>query len=231
MPDTLLSPTACNFIAPSAFNANYDIVWSFQYSLCGNTNTSGGFTTFLVDSTVPQLTGGGIGRSLGYGPSTNFTNTTNISGISGAVLGIAFDSTGLFATSGYGFSNGVLNPSANSISFRTGYNHLSTFVLSALSTNVLILTSAETYNTLRFQLTNIGRTINVDYLDTKMNYNRLVSVDTNIVVSTNTSYKIGISYASPVSGSVNKSVLNIKNLHVHGTQNVPTTTELSFTPL
>ena len=64
-----------------------------------------------------------------------------------------------------------------------------------------------------------------------MNYNRLVSVDTNIVVSTNTSYKIGISYASPVSGSVNKAVLNIKNLHVHGTQNVPTTTELSFTPL
>lgn len=231
MPDTLLSPTACNFIAPSAFNANYDIVWSFQYSLCGNTNTSGGFTTFLVDSNVPMLTGGGIGRSLGYGPSTNFTNTTNISGVSGAVLGIAFDSTGLFATSGYGFTNGLPSPSANSISLRTGFNHLSTFVLSSITTEVSILTSIEKYNTLRFQLTNIGRTINVDYIDEKMNYKRLVSADTNITVSNTTTYKVGISYASPVSGLANKAVLNIKNLHVHGTQNVPTTTELPFTLL
>jgi hypothetical protein len=108
MPETITNPTACNFACTSAFNANYDIVWSFQYSLCGQSNASAGFTTFLWDSTSSILTGGGIGRALGYGPSTNYTGYSNISGVSGAALGVAFDTSGLFATTDNGFTTCLL---------------------------------------------------------------------------------------------------------------------------
>jgi hypothetical protein len=237
MPDTLNSPTVSNLASLCGFNPNYDIVWSFQYSLCGNSNASAGFTTFLFSKkTASTVVGGGIGRALGVGPSTNFTNTTNISGISGHSLSIAFDTTGLYATSGYGFTTNM-TPSANSLVIRVdngvtmpsmSFHLLSAFSLSALYTNFTLLTSIEVYNTLRFTLTNCAQTLKIDIL-ANGEYVNLAEVATykTIYNSPSARYCIGISYASPVSGNAPKAVFRIKDFHVQGTDKNTDTTSLT----
>lgn len=221
MADTLLNPIAGNFASLCAFNANYDIVWSFQYSLCGQSNASAGFVTFLTEN--PTLTGGGIGRALGCGPSSNYTNTSNVSGVSGHQLSIAFDTTGLYSTSGYGFTTNATS-SANSLVIRKGntFTLLSAFQLSGLDTKFTLLSTSTVYNTLRFTLTNSAQILKIDVLrDTE--YVNLVEVKTfnTIYNSLSTKYFIGVSYATPVSGNSNKAVLKIKDFHIHGTTQVP----------
>lgn len=226
MADTLLNPIACNFASLCSFNANYDIVWSFQYSLCGQSNASAGFVTFLSENTT--LTGGGIGRALGCGPSTNFTNTSNVSGVSGHQLSVAFDTTGLYSTSGYGFSTNR-SASANSLIVRKGstFNLLSAIPLSALNTNFTLLTTTEIYNTLRFTLTNSAQVLKIDLLKDN-EYINLTNISTynTIYNALSTKYFIGISYATPVSGNSVKARLKIKDFHIHGTTQTPTITAI-----
>ena len=92
------SAAAASIAIAQAFNAYQDVAWSLQYSLCGSVDAQAGFCAFLYDA--PALTNGGIGKSLGFAPSQDYTSFTNISGVSGAIIGIGFDSTGLFAASG-----------------------------------------------------------------------------------------------------------------------------------
>jgi len=224
MADTLLNPIACNFASLCAFNANYDIVWSFQYSLCGQSNASAGFVTFLTEN--PTLTGGGIGRALGCGPSSNFTNTSNVSGVSGHQLSIAFDTTGLYSTSGHGFTTNK-TASANSLIIRKGntFTLLSAFQLSGLDTNFTLLSTSTVYNTLRFTLTNSAQILKIDLLKNN-EYVNLINVDTSNTIYNvlSTKYFIGVSYATPVSGNSNKAVLKIKDFHIQGTTQTPTIT-------
>ena len=224
MADTLLNPIAGNFASLCAFNANYDIVWSFQYSLCGQSNASAGFVTFLTENST--LTGGGIGRALGCGPSSNYTNTSNVSGVSGHQLSIAFDTTGLYSTSGHGFTTNNA-ASANSLIIRKGntFTLLSAFQLSGLDTNFTLLSTSTVYNTLRFTLTNSAQILKIDVLR-DAEYVNLVEVSTyNTIYNVlSTKYFIGVSYATPVSGNSNKAVLKIKDFHIQGTTQTPTIT-------
>jgi len=224
MADTLLNPIACNFASLCAFNANYDIVWSFQYSLCGQSNASAGFVTFLTEN--PTLTGGGIGRALGCGPSSDFTNTSNVSGVSGHQLSIAFDTTGLYSTSGHGFTTNK-TASANSLIIRKGntFTLLSAFQLSGLDTNFTLLSTSTVYNTLRFTLTNSAQILKIDLLKNN-EYVNLINVNTSNTIYNvlSTKYFIGVSYATPVSGNSNKAVLKIKDFHIQGTTQTPTIT-------
>jgi len=224
MADTLLNPIACNFASLCAFNANYDIVWSFQYSLCGQSNASAGFVTFLTENLT--LTGGGIGRALGCGPSSNFTNTSNVSGVSGHQLSIAFDTTGLYSTSGHGFTTNK-SASANSLIIRKGntFTLLSAFQLSGLDTNFTLLSTSTVYNTLRFTLTNSAQILKIDLLKNN-EYVNLINVNTSNTIYNvlSTKYFIGVSYATPVSGNSNKAVLKIKDFHIQGTTQTPTIT-------
>lgn len=224
MADTLLNPIAGNFASLCAFNANYDIVWSFQYSLCGQSNASAGFVTFLTENST--LTGGGIGRALGCGPSSDFTNTSNVSGVSGHQLSIAFDTTGLYSTSGHGFTTNNA-ASANSLIIRKGntFTLLSAFQLSGLDTNFTLLSTSTVYNTLRFTLTNSAQILKIDVLR-DAEYVNLVEVSTyNTIYNVlSTKYFIGVSYATPVSGNSNKAVLKIKDFHIHGTTQIPAIT-------
>jgi hypothetical protein len=69
MPDDIItSPySSANSISNVNYlNANYDIVWSFEFALSGNAGDQGSFTTFLYDNNT--LTGGGASLGGGYAP-------------------------------------------------------------------------------------------------------------------------------------------------------------------
>lgn len=236
--------TACNFALTSAFNAKYDITWSFQFSLCGVPGSTGGFTTFLYDANTPVLTGGGIRSGLAYGPyiitdnlliapsdkdklsiaAPAFNGFIRVSdgdntgeayqgGLSGAVLGVGFDSTGLFGTQQRGFVTGLSAALHNSYSIRssTNYTHINTY---AAPFN--ILETYETFRTLRFNLTNLGQTLNIHMYDyPTRTYNLISSTSTGLLFTEDTMCKIGLSFATPVSAS-NKSNFKIKDFHYQG---------------
>lgn len=237
--------TACNFALMSAFNALHDITWSFQYSLCGPPNSTGGFTTFLYDATTPMLTGGGVRSGLCYGPyvvtddllisptqedkvsladpdfngyviiSTGVNNFIIQNGLSGAIMGVGFDSTGLFAARKRGMLSGLTEALHNSITLRSGDE----FVFqNAIQPDFNILENTEVYRTLRFNLTDLGQTLRVHMKNISTGkYDLLTSFDTGLLFTDNKMCKIGVSFASPVSASY-KACLKIKDFHYHGTQ-------------
>lgn len=236
--------TACNFALTSTFNAKYDITWSFQYSLCGVQGSTGGFTTFLYAADTPQLTGGGIRSGLAYGPyvvtdnlliapseedklsiaAPAFNGYIRVSdgdnsaesyqdGLSGAILGVGFDSTGLFGSKKRGFLTGLTTPVHNSYTVRStaNYTHVSTY-----AAPFKILETAEMFRTLRFNLTNLGQTLNVHMYDyPTRTYNLMSSTDTGLLFVEDTMCKIGVSFATPVSASY-KSNFKLKDFHFQG---------------
>lgn len=236
--------TACNFALMSAFNALHDITWSFQYSLCGPPNSTGGFTTFLYDASTPLLTGGGVRSGLCYGPyvvtddllisptsedkvsiakpefdgyviiSTNVNEYIFQPGLSGAVVGVGFDSTGLFATRKRGFLTGELSATPNTISVRSKQD----FVYQGSCVSPFnVLENTEVYRTLRINLTDLGQTINIHLKNTSTGkYDLVNSFDTGLLFTDNKMCKIGFSFASPVGVSY-KACLKLKDFHYHGT--------------
>lgn len=237
--------TACNFALMSTFNAKHDITWSFQYSLCGPPGSTGGFVSFLYDAETPVLTGGGVRSGLCYGPyiitenllisptavdkvsiatpsfggyiiiSNGTVPTFFQNGLSGAMIGAGFDSTGLFAARQRGFLSGLTNALPNSVTVRTG----SDFVYQdSVVPNFNILNTTETYRTLRFNLTDLGQTLNIHTKNPiTQKYDLIGSFDTNMLFVEDKMCKIGLSFATPVSASY-KSVLKIKDFHYHATQ-------------
>ncbi len=218
--------TVCNSIGHNiAYNANYDIVWSFDYSLSGTNGSQGSFTTFLFDGGV-SLTGGGPGAGGGFYKAGNYLsggNPVDVQSLSGAILGINFDTTGLFATSGSAAS-GLLVPIPNSLSIRygqTNFEYLTSVSLTSLYTDFKFLLSSQEFNRLRFRLTDVGQTLKVDYSNTN-SFVEIASIPINLSINNNTAYKIGISYTSPISGSNAKpAIFSIKNFHVEGKTDIP----------
>lgn len=201
-----MSAIACNFALLSVFDAKHDVTWSFQYSLCGPPEATGGFTTFLFDGETTTLAGGGISTGLAYGPSTT-------SGVVDAIMGIGFDSTGLFATTGVGYSTGVDQPSANTATLRTGTGF---DYQGSISLPFDVVDSIEVFKTLRFNLTDVGQTLRVHlYDDDAKTYNLIGSLSTGYVYTTDKPVRIGVSVATPVSGDAG-CVFKIKDLHHQG---------------
>ena len=214
---TINLPKAFNILHPTAFNINYDIVWSFTYVIQSSAYDSGfpascGFTTFLIDSDTPTLTGGGIGEGLGYGPSTNYTGFSNISGVSGAMIAVGFDNLGVFGLSGQCYNTGYTTLTSNTITFRSNYNYLSTF-----SCGFNLISSA---NTLRFNLTDAGQSIEV-YRLINNHFYQIAKCDTFFNVTSTKKCKIGISFASPTSSNAVSAAFMFKDFHVHGNPNTP----------
>ena len=101
-----------------------DIVITFEYSCYGSQVSGGeGFCLSFVDSFLSPLTGGGPGPSLGYSKLDVYREDDNLlsralfTGIPFGVLGIGFDLTGSFSTSGYGL-HGFANPIPNTVGVR-----------------------------------------------------------------------------------------------------------------
>jgi hypothetical protein len=193
-----MDDTAANFCINDNFNANYDITWSFQYSVSGNIGATGGFCTFLFNN--PTLGGGGRYTGLGYAPYLN------MNGVSGAVLGIMIDSN-------------------NNIEIKQGstFNTISTFPLfSQLSP---LVKQVENYYAIRFNLTNLGKTLNIAVKKNNvLDYINVKSVNINLPITYDTFYKIGFSYASPLSFNGKKMSFKLKDIQIQGNKNIPTTT-------
>jgi hypothetical protein len=194
----------CNTIAHDvAYNANYDIIWSFDYSLSGNNTSQGSFTTFLFDG-LSSFGGGAPGPGGAYysaGEYLSGGNTLIIPSLSGAILGINFDTTGLFSLSSPTV-NGVTTTIPNSLSIRygqTNFDYLTSISLTSLYTDFDLLLSAQEYNRLRFRLTDIGQTLKVDYKISN-NFTEILTIPVNLNITDFTTYKVGIGYTSPVSG-------------------------------
>lgn len=256
-----------------AFNANYDIIWSFKFSLCGSSlQSQGAFCTFLKQSST-NLQAGLTGIYLGYVDGFDYdtlncidtenciclnteTNTltsginddeilleqevgppgdSNTRGMSGGLIGIAFDTTGTFALSTSfvdcnivpGIMGSQIIP--NSLIIRgpaPDCDVLYNVSLASLSTNFTLLTTNETYCWLRFRIGDFFKSLTIDYrYNDDTQYTQLTSLPISIPIENTTFVNVGMSYSTPMtSSSTNEAILRIKNFHVEGTNAYPNIT-------
>jgi hypothetical protein len=195
--------TGMNFTCISAFDISKDIIWSFSYKI---ENNPGGFTTFL--NFLSSQNTGGIKYGLGYGPFLSGTDIYN--GAAANFLAMGFDTTGYFGISGKGFSTGLSTPIFNSLTYRKGaqFNLISSHGLN-------FYVNSPEWQTLRFQLTNKGNTINTFYRDENFNYKLISSMETLTAFLEPRKIYIGMSFATPIQGS-DGFKLKIRNFHCYG---------------
>jgi len=192
-----MSESTCNFFINSAFNANFDITWSFGYNLSGNSNSTGGFSTFLFNNS--ELIGGGAYEGLGFSPFQSR------SGVEGAVLGVMINSDNIIT-----------------IKEGTTFSTITSFPLFSILTPLIKKTL--NFETLRFNFTNCAQTLNIALKNKETNrYVKLASVDTGISVFDTDFYRIGFGYSSPLNTGEEKCVFNIKDIHIQGNTAIPTT--------
>lgn len=200
--------TGMNFTCISAFDASKDIIWSFSYKFESNSGVLGncGFTTFL--NFLSAQTKGGINSGLGYGPYDDGIETYE--GVDENFLAISLENAGMFGMQGNGFSTGLNEPIYNSISVRKNNNfeYVST---KAVDFNI----ASDDWQTLRFQLTNLGHTLNVFYCDKNYNYIKVATFETSDIFYISQQLYIGISFATPIDSSSDFK-LRIKNFHFYG---------------
>jgi len=199
-----MADSTSNFYIKEDFNPNFDITWSFQYAVTGSGNATGGFSTFLFNNSI--LDGGGPYTGLGY------SNFNVYSGVKNAVLGICFFS-----------DNTVKILKGNTFTLLSSFSIYPS--LSSLVKNTV------DYNTIRFNLTDIGRILKISVKDKITdNYTIVGEYNVNLDVGIYDLYKIGFSYASPLKSGENKICLKLKDIHYQGNHNTPTNT-ISIRPV
>lgn len=228
------------------FSTDWDITWSFTFALTG---TEHAFCTFLT--TKKTLLSGIPGQYLGYSKDAATIQTENEENIftndleyiladgyygddelSQGVLGIAFDSTGLFAAKNEGGNEGISpsNAKKDSLIIRDSKNLLVfNEHLSALDEDFFLSDNNKSFQTLKFTLTNSGKKIHIDYKTDDTTYKNLTTIQlTNFSVDKNKYLYPGLTFCSPISSSsTNTSTLFIKNFNFHGTSNPPITETLT----
>lgn len=217
------SAAAASIANTQAFNAYQDIAWSLQYSLCGTADAQAGFCAFLYDA--PALSAGGIGKSLGYAPSQDYTSFANVSGVSGAIIGVGFDSTGLFAASGNGLSTGI-NASQvirNAITIRTGTNfaYVTTFAATAFDSAFTVVQSSAALQQFRFRLTDASNTMEIAHWNGD-SYDVWCNVPVALNLPVSAFCRAGFSFASPLCGNAAIAKFGIANAHFEGSIAAPT---------
>lgn len=192
-----MSESSCNFFINSAFNANFDITWSFGYNLSGSVNSTGGFSTFLFNN--PTLVGGGAYQGLGFSPYQARA------GVTGAVLGVMIDSDNLVT-----------------IKKGTTFTTITSFPLFSML-SPLIKNNLD-FNILRFNFTNCAQTLNIAAKNIETNrYIKLASINTGISAVDTDFYKIGFGYSAPLNSGEQKAIFSIKDIHIQGNTSIPTT--------
>jgi hypothetical protein len=192
-----MSESSCNFFINSAFNANFDITWSFGYNLSGGINSTGGFSTFLFNN--PTLIGGGAYEGLGFSPYQSR------SGVTGAVLGVMID------------SNDTVT-----IKKGTTFTTITSFAIFPMLSS-LIKPNNE-FDTIRFNFTNCAQTLKIAAKNKETNrYVKLASINTGISALDTDFYRIGFGYSAPLNSGEGKAIFNIKDIHIQGNTSVPTT--------
>lgn len=221
---------AINLASKDSYSCMYDIVWSFDYAISGNPNTEAGFTVFLMTSST-RLSGGGSGIDLGYSGLSSFNLSNSIKpGVSGALIAVGFDTTGLFAASAFSSSfirDGIdfRKVKKNSVTIREGtplfkYNNYSYNVsLSTLNTTFSIVESAAIYKTVRVRLGNVGRTLYIDYRNNPTEqFQPILKQNVSLGLPVSAFLHVGVSFATPISSISTNAIGNIylKNFHVEG---------------
>ena len=231
-PTFTINTKAINIASSYGYSPYFDIVWSFDYAISGNSNTEAGFTIFLMDDAY-VLSGGNNGIDLGYsGLSAANSNLSSINpGISGAVIAVGFDTTGSFAVSALSGSrvlrDGVLDSQRiqNSVSIRSSWPTYSyntykyNVALSSIDSNFKIVENTVQYKTIRARLGNVGQTLYVDYRNNpEEDFKPLVATEVNLGIISTTKYKAGVSFATPISSNNISAVGNIhlRNFHTEG---------------
>lgn len=220
--DVLLPANAKYFgiIEPDfAFNPHWDLVWSFSYALTG---VEHGICTFLCDDPDVEAP---PGNYMGYGglSSSHF------------ILGVAFDSTGLFALS-TNYSDGVPQSEVkpNSLIIRDQTNNvIFNEPLSSLDSTFQLSTSSIEYKTIRIRYTNVGKRIYIDHKTDDTKYKTLTSID-HMKLDTDIYDQLymGLSFTSPVSSSsIDPSKIWVKNFHVQGNTEEPTYNISEYIPI
>ena len=192
-----MSKASLNFTHISAFDPTKDIVWSFSYKIekVGTVTLDGGFTTYL-DFSVPSVSGSE--KTLGY--SNNYLSVNN------SFLVAGFDVYGGFCQkTSDTFTTGIMSRTPNTLTIRlsTDYTYLTSIPLASYFS-----LSAPDYQSLRFQLTNLGNTFNIFYMDNEI-YKKIISIETGRTFLEGEKLYLGMSWAS------NKctSKLKIKDFH------------------
>jgi hypothetical protein len=230
-PTFTVNTKAINIASKVGYQPHFDIVWSFEYAISGNSSTEAGFTLFLMDN-IP-LSGGNNGIDLGFSGLSSITGGpgTIQPGISGAIIGVGFDTTGLFAASAYSgvqiIRDGIAATSCtpNSIIIRSewpGYS-FNTYSynqpITSIDSDFKIVESSVKYKTIRARLGNVGKKLYVDYrYNVEDNFKPLLEYDVDLNITSATKYKAGISFATPISSNLNSAIGNvyIRNFHTEG---------------
>lgn len=228
------SAKAINIASLESYSSLYDIVWSFDYAISGNTSTEAGFTVFLA-TTGSYLTGGNTGIDLGYSGLNLSTSTAVKSGFSQGSMGVGFDTTGLFAASAYVIDgvntvvrDGINLPlvKKNSITIRGSQSSnfsIGTSVfhesISSFNTNFKIVENGITFKTIRARLGNVGKTIYIDFRNSPTEeFQRLIEYNVTQYLPVSAFYHVGVSFATSISSAAVNTIGNVylKNFHVEG---------------
>jgi hypothetical protein len=244
------------------FNSNYDITWSFEYSLPANSIPSPGsyelgFSTFITNlaSPISSLPGQYIGDQdpgvslsavalLTEGSSilrTESDDTLVYDGgtLSGELVKIAFDSTGMYALSGRDQRPGVGLNGINRESLIVRDYQMNVRANAPLSTlsNVFNTLSTSSFRTLRFRYVNLGQKIHIDFRDdntTEYTLLTTINIEPRLVGLTNLdNIYCGFSFTTPVSTTnTGLSAKNffLRNFDVEGFEGSEVLTETVMTP-
>lgn len=229
-----------------AFNANYDIVWSFSFNLSGSSNKQGAFVTFLQDSRVPFVSAGGVGIDTGFtggacfigiegscdqylateGLSALVTPDNSFTPISGAYMGCIFDTTGCAALATT-YRDGLSAPLPNSVTIR-GWDSKLTYTRQVSEFN--FINNTDQWHTLRFRLGNLGRNLYVDWHG-ENNFTFVTIASAPVAhncfpIEDDTKFKVGIIYTSPISANSVDAIakFRINEFQVEGIEQTPTYT-------
>ena len=244
------------------FNSNYDITWSFEYSLPATNipdpaNYELGFSTFITNLSAPlsSLPGQYIGDQdpefilsahalLTESPlvlKTENDSTILIEGgiLSGSLVKVAFDSTGMYALSGRDDRPGIGLNDVNRQSLIVRdvlHNIRANSPLSTIS-NVFSTLSTDSFRALRFRYVNLGQKIHIDFReDTTTEYTLLTTINLEPRLTNfdnlNNIY-CGFSFTTPVSTTnTGLSAKNffLRNFNVEGYEGSEVLTETVMTP-
>lgn len=244
------------------FNSNYDITWSFEYSLPATNipdpaNYELGFSTFITNLSAPlsSLPGQYIGDQdpgfilsahalLTESPlvlKTESDSTILLEGglLSGSLVKVAFDSTGMYALSGRDDRPGVglNNVNRQSLVVRDVlHNVRANSPLSTIS-NVFSTLSTDSFRALRFRYVNLGQKIHIDFReDNTTEYTLLTTINIEPRLTNfnnlNNIY-CGFSFTTPVSTTnTGLSAKNffLRNFNVEGYEGSEVLTETVMTP-
>jgi|TARA_R100000008_G_scaffold79457_1_gene61126 hypothetical protein len=249
--------------AKKAFNSNYDVTWSFEYKLpswCVSAPLDTyqvGFATFLTNLAYPLccLPGQYLGdqdpeyilsaHAL-YTEEPEVLKTEADSSIllqggilSGMLVKIGFDSTGLYALTGRDDRPGVNDKQTNrnAVIIRD-FNHnlrgnapLSTF------SSVFTTLTTDTYRTLRFRYVNLGEKLHIDYREADTTtYTLLTTVELgyrSAQLTNLSSVYCGFAFSTPISAAsdtLSAKSFYLRNFNIEGFEGREVTTETVTTP-